>query len=754
MTIKKDITFNTEMFPLTKAIVLESFDAWTYTKGEGYFRSNAVKSWEAKKNGITGKVEGNWAPYYSIELQIKNDRLNGSCSCPVAFNCKHCVALALQWLKDNNNSQKKKIKNESEDNYLLRNDDSEEESEYEDIYKKESRLRKNKAKILNIPMKLKTVPIQDINAYLQSLSRPDLENLVGYFMRVLTKNQKITVFSPGFIMMTWKSRFAQLDDNFKSSVKNNDLQSPLKIIEQINDDGAKQQCVQTWFKGYVDLITQIKIECQLRGLLELNGEELYEYYKNEEYSRVEAEHEEESNERLSSNYKSWDYDDYDELEPYEDFDLDTSTLKSYLEDFFNWIFAPVQELCEFIFRLNQCCLESHVNYLITEGIQWLIDLDLPTKDFGIDPKNISALQDLKSLIISKLSVLTTTFSNHTEELDFLFQLFTQNPSQRSADLISTQLQQMSINKENFQYFIQKLLEDYTHSPKWEKFDLLKRLINIYAPLSLSSFLYISINTLPKCPDAELIIKEIFGIIEGQPIETTLTLEPTLLKSTQMIPKKFCKVGVSIYQKTVDWLVKYFHQRHMIDHAFTLLVDFAKKRPKSFEFSHYQTIKKFIPLLANQFEPEFENLISLIIQKGDKDVKFRLLLDLGQFDKACELLKDFKTFSYSYLDHHNPQWRVIIRLIPHVSSITDKNKELMVSVLKSQITQWLSHTSRNRPDASIAETIAQIQTLYLAFKTRDGIALWQKWFKKFSNNHWRLRNLRGALSNKGIEMKKS
>jgi len=751
MTVNKDLSLNSDKFRLTKAIVLESFDAWTYTKGEGYYRSNAVKSWEAKKMGITGKVEGSWAPYYRVELQIKNERLHGFCSCPVGSNCKHCVALALQWLKDNNNnSNKKKLDDESEDKDLLENDDSEEKGEYEGKYdlgrsrKQENYLTKK----IDIPTRLKIIPIRDVRAYLQSLTKYDLENLVGYFMMSITKNQKTTVFSPGFVMMTWKPHLSQLDDDFKSRGKNDDLHSPLKIFEQIKDDAAKQQCIQTWFKGYVDLITKIKNECQLRGIFDSDGEELYEYYKNEEYERAEAEFEEESNDQFGT-YRDW---DNDELEPYEDFDLDTYTLKSYLEDFFNWIFAPVQEFCEYIVNLDQCRLKEYANYLIKEGTQWLIELELPIADLGLDPKKISALQDLKSMIVSKLSVLTMSFSEDTDQLDFLFQLFTQNPSQRNTDLILTQLQQLSISEENIQYFIQKMLENYAHSPIWEKFDLLKRLITTHSPPSLSVFLDASINALPKCPDAELVLKEIFSILEEQPIETTLMFEPALLQSTLKTPKKIYGGDSSIYRKSIEWLVNYFQHRKMFERAFTLLVDFAKARPKSFKFSHYQKVKKLMSSLSNQFVSEFENLTSLIIQKGSNEVKFRILLDLGQYDKACAELKKFSTYSYSYREH-NTQWGAIARLIPHVSSIQDKNKEMMIQLLKAQVSQWLSHGSRNRPDASIAEAIKQIWTIYLAFKTRDGPELWQKWFKGFSNKHWRLHNLRKALSIKGIELKK-
>ena len=812
MIKKEDSTSNSDIFPLTKVIVLESFDEWTYTKGEGYFYSDAVKSWKSTKKGITGKIKGNWAPYYSVVLQMKNNHLDGSCSCPVETNCKHCVALALQWLEDNtllntnNNSGKKKAKKEEIDKYIEEDldesteedvedndecdyleaeyDENEEEKEnklepYEKIERfKENNLKKSKeqkktkgktrSKDLDFPANLETVPIQDLNVYLQSLSRTDLENLVRYFIPMLTRNQKITIFSPEFIVEIWKKHLTHLDEDFKDNKRSNvsqkqsfeldennekimDFYSPLKISEQIKDNGAQQQCIQSWFKGYVDLINQIKIECKLRGMFELEGEDLYEYYKNEEYDRMEAEFEENRSERGDG---GWHNDDYDELESYEDFDLDASTLKSYLEDFFNWIFAPIQEICEYILHLNQYDLKTHANYLIKEGMQWLIDLELPTKDFGIDTKNISTLQDLKTTIVSKLAIITTTFSKDTDQVDFLLHLFAQNPSQRIANLVWTQFQHMTNPEKKVLYFIHNMLENYSQSPKLEKFNLINQLIRNYTPSSISTFLEISINTLPKSTDVKLIIKEIFSILTDQPIAVVLVLESALLKSIQKIPKKIYAGKENFYLETIDWFVNYFHQQKMTDHAFTLLADFAKIYPKEFTFSHYQTIKKFKPLLTDQFIPEVDNLISSILQKGNHDVKFQLLLDLDHFDEACGLLNDFSKSTYFYDNYSNPQWGAIMRLIPNLPSINDENKKNMIQCLKSQISLWLSSQHRHRPDASIAETIGQIKTIYLAFKIQDGEALWQQWFKKFSNTYWRLQNLRYALSRKGIEMKKS
>jgi len=839
MTIKKEIASNADIFPLTKVMIFESFDEWTYTKGESYFHFNAVKSCKLIKTGITGKVKGNLAPYYSVNLQINNNRVSGTCSCPVGFNCKHCVALALHWLDNNVHSStinksgtltnlseivgKKNNNHEDEKNeggdrfiedYVERdditegewendddsedidedyddsedieedyddpediaedNDDFEEEKESDEGYSKKQKRGKTKSlkDTIDIPANLNINPIQDITAYLKALPRTDLENLVHYFMPMLTHDLKITIFSPEFIMESWKQHLLNLDEDFKeyrhsnnshqslesdkNEVYNTNRYSPLKIFEQIKDNDVRQQCIQAWFKGYVDLINQIKKECRLRGMFESDGEDLYEYYKEEEYERMEEEFEEESNERSGQGYNRSYYDDYDELEPYEDFDLDTSTLKSYLENFFNWILIPLQELCEYISCLNQCNLKAHVDYLIKEGTQWLIDLELPIKMFGINPKNISALEDLKSIIVSKLSIITSNFLNDTDQVDFLFNNFTQNPSQRMSNLVYTQFQHGSHPEKNVLSFVQKLLNECEHDLKWEKFDLLKRLIYKHVPSSLSSFLEISITSLPKCPDAERIVKEIFIILEEQPIAVILALESLLLTSTQKILGNAHEGEKKVYLATIDWLVNYFFQQKMIDHAFTLLADFTKKHPKLFTFSHLQSMQKFKPLLAPQLISEIENLIQLILQKGNMDIKFHVHLELGHFNEACGLLKDFSWSSYSYLDNHDhdSQWGAIMKLLPNLSSITDDNKEGMIQILKSQVSQWVSRDGSYRPDASIAEAIEQIRTIYLAFETKDGVKLWQKWFREFSNSHWRLRNLRSALSRKGIELKKN
>ncbi|MBD3341504.1 MAG: hypothetical protein GF353_20540 [Candidatus Lokiarchaeota archaeon] len=727
-------------------MILECFDAWTYTKGERYFTDRAVESWEAKENGIDGKIKGSSFPFYKTKLRLDNGRLIGTCSCPVGIDCKHCVALALQWLEDKdkiNETNKTRIRQLS----LNENDETfEEEPEYSEMTND----------IPEIPMELKDNPIQDSKSYIQNLPRTDLENLASFFMKKFTKTRAITIFSPQFISTTWNSRLTKLDDDIKEyKKKQSDVvnSTPLKILEQITDENSKKQCLKAWFEGYMDVINQVKSECRLRGIFEEECEELYEYYKNEEYDRMEEEYHEENSERYHNSYNRWDYDDYGYLEPYEDFDLDSLTLKSYIEGFFSWLFAPIQDICEYGLYLHHYNLVKRLDYLIKEGIQWLVELKLPTEELGIDSEKILVLMDLKSMIATKLSVLST-FSSEKDQIDHLYSLFIENPSYRNSEIIWSQLHRIRPSEQNIRYIFKKILKNFEEKPTREKFDLLKRLGSKYQPDMINSLLKSSIESFFKALDAEHIIKEIFGILETQPVEMTFEVESDLKQAALKVPTKAHRSDTSLYRRTVDWLVNYYIQKNMHARAFNQLIELTKIRPKTFKFKDYMMLKNLLPRLTDAFVSEYQSAISVIIKKGSKEVTFRLLLDLEKYNDACKRIKNLSTSTYSYSMHHDTKWGAITRLMPHISSVSDKNKELMIKILRSHISNWLSHSSRNRPDSSIAEAISQIRKIYLTFKAKNGDMLWKEWFQMFSNKHWRLRNLRSALNRKGIEMKKS
>ncbi len=70
-----------------------------FQRGEEYQNCGMVKKGWIIVNGIKAKVKGSYKPYYLVSIFLSdNMRLRGSCTCPVGFRCKHCVAACLESL--------------------------------------------------------------------------------------------------------------------------------------------------------------------------------------------------------------------------------------------------------------------------------------------------------------------------------------------------------------------------------------------------------------------------------------------------------------------------------------------------------------------------------------------------------------------------------------------------------------------------------------------------------------------------------
>lgn len=85
----------------------------TFKNGKIYFINgdviaSIVKEKSENKLALIGKVNGNYASKYSQEITILKLGykiiVNGYCSCPVGHNCKHIVAVCLQYIEDEKNN--------------------------------------------------------------------------------------------------------------------------------------------------------------------------------------------------------------------------------------------------------------------------------------------------------------------------------------------------------------------------------------------------------------------------------------------------------------------------------------------------------------------------------------------------------------------------------------------------------------------------------------------------------------------------
>ena len=88
-----------------------------FERGEDYFLDEAVVYLSHEKDIIKGTVQG--AYRYEVKLWQENRSIQYVCNCPIGKEgsfCKHCVAVALQWIHDRGTKKnnKKEIINTSE----------------------------------------------------------------------------------------------------------------------------------------------------------------------------------------------------------------------------------------------------------------------------------------------------------------------------------------------------------------------------------------------------------------------------------------------------------------------------------------------------------------------------------------------------------------------------------------------------------------------------------------------------------------
>jgi uncharacterized Zn finger protein len=86
---------------LDKATVAGVASAPSYERGLGYLEAGRVGPLRASAARVGATVQG--SEDYLVELRANGEKLRFSCSCPIgregAF-CKHCVAVALAWLRE------------------------------------------------------------------------------------------------------------------------------------------------------------------------------------------------------------------------------------------------------------------------------------------------------------------------------------------------------------------------------------------------------------------------------------------------------------------------------------------------------------------------------------------------------------------------------------------------------------------------------------------------------------------------------
>jgi hypothetical protein len=110
-----------------------------------------------------------------------------------------------------------------------------------------------------------------------------------------------------------------------------------------------------------------------------------------------------------------------------------------------------------------------------------------------------------------------------------------------------------------------------------------------------------------------------------------------------------------------------------------------------------------------------------------------------------------------------QWKAIWQMSSKLNKISTKNIRILIEQLQTQISTFLRENKQYRPDGWLVDAIKLLKKIYLSIGSKsvksptknqsNGKQEWETWLKDFSKKHWRLRNIRAAMLQQGIEMKK-
>ncbi len=101
---------------ITQALAEDNLDDAYLKRGREYFKNGHVEklNFDAKNQTITAEVIGSKPKPYKVSISFDEYDIDGDCSCPVQFNCKHVAATLYAVMAENSNLPRKKRQKKDE----------------------------------------------------------------------------------------------------------------------------------------------------------------------------------------------------------------------------------------------------------------------------------------------------------------------------------------------------------------------------------------------------------------------------------------------------------------------------------------------------------------------------------------------------------------------------------------------------------------------------------------------------------------
>jgi len=231
---------------ITEEDIEELFDGRIFSRGEEYFQEGLVDSVEMiDNNTIMGIVLGNDRYEVTISLDSEEDIIC-DCTCPYDFNCKHAVALLLQWIsvKKNFNKNKTYLKDQSVNKT--------EEEPIEEIILKKSKdeLASLVLEMLNRNPELKSLIVLRKNEIIQKTRMLFLRFWEWNEIRELISELELVLQGIRKSRQLWNKDL--LDEMEKAS------NIIIKGIDSVHDEGELGIFLEEWYETYGEIFSSVK----------------------------------------------------------------------------------------------------------------------------------------------------------------------------------------------------------------------------------------------------------------------------------------------------------------------------------------------------------------------------------------------------------------------------------------------------------------------------------------------------------------
>lgn len=696
-------------------MILEMTNSVYFQRGEEYQSWGMVRQGWIIDNGIKAKVAGNYKPYYLVQITLSNTmKLEGYCTCPVGFGCKHSVAACLEYLYK---PKTFKLIKASESSIL--------ERKQEEIGNQ-----------IEIPKEYALKP-SSFNDWISSLSLESLKQkfieLWNHFSPKIFKD----LLEPDYPFKFWSSQFEEIEGFEGSMIKEpfrkyyKSWFTPLELLNFLNDSDLLIPILYNWTQSYIDLGRYIKSELNCIGISKTLIDFDVEFY----FAGVVEE-------------DRWDLE--------EEYDADPETLA---DDYFSQYKIVFEEMGRFFGLLMQKDLPNLANNLADFGFNWLIGLNLKEyRDYGLNE-----LYKIQQKFSEQIESIQATTLQGQARIDYLLSMYLKFKSEDLKKTIVTELTQLSntkdFNKKLKEIWVQ-LIDNYKIEMTVDNFLFLNELSNKFFKSNAKVYNLIK-NTLFNLKNhanyPSDFIEAIFTHFGKQSTENMEWLYSLIfmggINNEKSTENNYNKNITFLFSYCFEIFLKYYLPKGDIKKVVELCINVLSSNPECFQYNHYSMIRNYSQN-NSEFEKEFspflkKEFLPRLTKQRQYDVAIKIYLDQLNYSKAISLVSShFNTdrawdiIKKSYAEIMNKKSSGVLKMI---------NKQdflLLKKIFNRYTNDSMKLRAKNRPDYSISQGVQLLLFFFEYFKNKPEGDLW---FAGFCKKYKRYHNLKSGLKELGIEM---